>query len=334
MRGPSTSLAAVLVGVFLASCTGPSAPSVPSATTSTRAAILADFPMLDGSTSTHPLARLAACDLYGVQCVWSAPASDNVERTYVPDPAGAVPAKTSQAILAIQFTATHGSYVNLIDGKADVILVARAPSADELAEAGSKGVQLDVRPVALDAFVFLVNAANPVDNLPLSTLRDVYSGKVTTWKQAGVAMSDPSSPIHAYQRERNSGSQELMQSLVMQGATTIDAPDMIVLTMLGPFNAIGGSPVTGGGDAFGIGYSVYYYATVMFANQNIKLIGVDGVKPTSQTIRSRTYPLVADVYAVTRKDAAADSPGPRFRDWLLSPDGQGVVAKSGYVPLP
>jgi phosphate transport system substrate-binding protein len=325
-------LSALLVGLFVAGCAGS---PTPTATMSPRAAILAHFPVIDGSTSDHPLARLLACDLYGAACVWSAPASDNVERTYIPDASASVPTNTADAILAIKFAATHGSFVNLIDRKADVILVARAPSADELAEAASKKVELDVRPIALDAFVFMVNVESPVDSLPLATLRDIYSGKTTTWKGAGIQMADSQAAIHAYQRERNSGSQELMQSMVMQGAKTIDAPEMIVLTMTGPFNAIGGNPTTGAsGDKLGLGYTVYYYAAVMFSNPQVKLIGVDGVKPTSQTIASRAYPLVAEVYAITRKGEAAGSPGNRFRDWLLSADGQRVVAQSGYVPLP
>jgi ABC-type phosphate transport system substrate-binding protein len=175
---------------------------------------------------------------------------------------------------------------------------------------------------------------NPVEDLPLATLRDVYAGKITTWKDTGVDVGDEQALIQAYQRERNSGSQELMESLVMQGTPMIDAPDMIVETMLGPFNAIGGHSLTGGGDTLGLGYSVYYYAAVMFAHQQVKMIAVDGVKPTSETIASRAYPLVAEVYVVTRQDAPAGSPAVQFRDWLLSHDGQRAVALSGYMPLP
>jgi phosphate transport system substrate-binding protein len=298
-----------------------------------RAAIAADFPAVDGSTSAHPLARMLACDLLGAECEWSAPASANVERTYVPT--AGVPEQTAQQILGMKHSGTHGAYVNLIDGKADVILVARAPSSDELTEAESKGVVLDVRPAALDAFVFLVNAENSVESMDLATLRDIYAGKITTWRGAGVEMADSSALIHAYQRERNSGSQELMMSLVMKETEVIDAPDMIVKTMLGPFNAIGGNEATGQpGDELGLGYSVYFYAAVMFDQPQVKRIAVDGVKPDSQTITSRTYPLVAEVYVVTRQGTPAESTAIKYRDWLLTPDGQRAVKLSGYVELP
>jgi phosphate transport system substrate-binding protein len=104
--------------------------------------------------------------------------------------------------------------------------------------------------------------------------------------------------------------------------------------MAGPYNTIGGNPATGeGGDRIGLGFSVYYYAAVMFSNPHVKMIGVDGTRPTSETISSRAYPLAAEVYVVTRKDAAAGSPALKYRDWLRSADGQRVVKQSGYVPV-
>jgi phosphate transport system substrate-binding protein len=326
-----------LLGLALAAITVAGCSAFASATPSLgaqRAAIIAHFPTTDGSTTTAPLTRLLACDLYGVSCVWSAPASANIERTYIPDPAANIPDATKQAILNIKFNTTHQAYLNVIDGSKDVILEARVPSADELQSAKDKGVELDYKAFALDAFVFLVNANNPTNNMPLNTLRDIYAGKITTWQDAGIEMTQPAAPIHAYQREANSGSQELLKSMVMNGQATIDAPDMIVQTMLGPFNALGGDPKTGiGGDPLGLCYSVYYYASTMFSNPQVKMISVDGVMPTSATIASRKYGLAAEVYVVTRKGAAADSPGVQFRDWLMSADGQRVVKESGYVPV-
>jgi len=320
-----------ILALVVAGCGSTAASPTPNVA-AMRAAIVADFPVLDGSTSDHPLGRLLVCDLLGAECAWSAPADANVERTFVP--AATVPEDVARQILAVKFNTTHGAYLNLIDGKADIILEARRPSVDELAAAEAANVELEVTPIALDAFVFLANEQNPVDSLPLATIRDIYAGKTTTWKQAGVDVGDAAALIHAYQRERNSGSQELMMSLVMKELPMLEAPNMIVKTMLGPFNAIGGDPLTGaGGDPLGFGYSVYFYAAVMFDNERVQIIGVDGVKPDARTIASRTYPLAADVYAVTIKGAPADSPGVRFRDWLLTPDGQRAVKLSGYVGL-
>lgn len=323
---------AAIVAASGVSCAAPD--PRPTGVPAMRLRILADYPRVDGSTTTGPLARLLACDLLAVPCVWSAPASANVERTYVPDPSAAIPSQTASRIGSIKFSTTHNAYVNLIEGKTDVLLEARLPSPDELVEASTRGVQLETRAFALDAFVFLVNTDNPVQNMPLATLRDIYAGRVGTWSGAGVDVGQPSAEIHAYQREPNSGSQELMKQLVMGTTSMVAAPQMVVQTMAGPYNAIGGNPVTGAaGDRLGLGYSVYYYAAVMFANPGVRMIAIDGVKPTSATISSRAYPLAAEVYVVTRKDAAPGSPALAYRDWLLSADGQRVVEKSGYVPI-
>jgi phosphate transport system substrate-binding protein len=323
---------AALVAGAVWSCAAPG--TSPTDIPAMRSAIMASYPRVDGSTTTSPLARLLACDLLGIPCVWSAPPSANVERTYVPDPKAAVPSRAASTITGIKFSTTHNAYVNLIEGKTDVLLEARLPSSDELAEASAKGIELNTNAFALDAFVFLVNTDNQTENMPLATLRDIYAGRIATWSGAGIDLGDPAAQIHAYQREPNSGSQELMKQMVMGTVSMVDAPQMVVQTMAGPYNAIGGNPATGnGGDRLGLGFSVYYYAAVMFSNPQVKMIGVDGVKPTSATISSRTYPLAAEVYVVTRKDAAAGSPALDYRNWLLSADGQRVVRKSGYVPV-
>jgi phosphate transport system substrate-binding protein len=73
----------------------------------------------------------------------------------------------------MKHNATHGAYVNVIEGKADIALEARAPSADELAAARAKGVELEVTPIALDAFVFLANVSNPIESVTLASIRGV-----------------------------------------------------------------------------------------------------------------------------------------------------------------
>jgi phosphate transport system substrate-binding protein len=227
--------------------------------------------------------------------------------------------------------------MNLIEGGADFILVARSPSEDELNAAQVRGVVLDVQAVALDAFVFLVHVDNPVDDLALDTIRDIYTGRVTTWAEVtGDAQqsADDAQPIHTYRRNPNSGSQELMEKLVMQGEPMIDSPDMILETMIGPIHAIGGDlSEERGDDRLGIGYSVYYYAMFILPHERVKLIGIDGVPPTSENIASRAYPLTTEVYAVVREDTPKDSTAVMLRNWLLTADGQAAIALSGYVPI-
>jgi phosphate transport system substrate-binding protein len=289
--------------------------------------IAGDYPRVDGSTSAFPLQMLIACEVLGISCVWwdSSPYSpfDMTTRGIYPeDDIWLTHSEVGETLFNIVHNGTHSAYMNLIRGDADIILVARQPSEDEITAAQIRGVTLHIQPVALDAFVFLVNVENKVDDLSLNTIRDIYSGQYDFWPEVGGGDGS----IQPYQRNPNSGSQELMEKLVMQGAPMVDAPDMILEGMMGPFNAISS-------DVYGIGYSVYFYAEYMFTSETVKMIGVNGVAPNSENISERKYPLTTEVYVVIRDDTSEHSTARLLRDWLLTDAGQDVVAQSGYVPV-
>jgi phosphate transport system substrate-binding protein len=199
-------------------------------------------------------------------------------------------------------------------------LVARLPSVEELDLAALSGVAMIPQPAALDAFVFIVNENNPVESLTLDDIQRIYTGELTNWQQVG----GPDEEIHPYQRDEQSGSQQLMKELVMKGMQMIDAPLMILLKMIAPFYAISDDPL-------GIGYSVYYYEEFMAPNELVKLIAVYRTKPDRETIQTRGYPFTTEVYAVVRAVSLLTSTAIHLRDWLLTPEGQDLIEESGYV---
>jgi phosphate transport system substrate-binding protein len=282
-----------------------------------------NYPQVDGSTSTHPLQMVIACKRLGVPCIWGY--SIEGEKRIFPDPKYTESPQLAEAMInGIKHEGTNQSYVNLIKGKADLILVARPPSEDELEIAQENKVALDVRAIALDAFVFLVNANNPVENITVENARMIYAGKITDWTELGGSKGQ----IRAFQRDRNSGSQELMEALVMKGTPMIEAQGMdMIINMGGMINVVSFEPL-------GIGYSVYYYVTFMLPDENVKLLNVNGVKPTADSIAKRAYPLTTEVYAATRKGTPKDSAAMQLLDWLYTPEGKAAIKESGYVLLP
>ncbi|MNN73295.1 Phosphate-binding protein PstS 2 precursor [compost metagenome] len=82
-----------------------------------------------------------------------------------------------------------------------------------------------------------------------------------------------------------------------------------------------------------IGYSFLFFATEMVQNGNIRLLEVDGVEPTRSTISSGEYPLAAEFYAVTRDKDHQNPNVAKLIEWILSPQGQELVEKTGYTPL-
>jgi phosphate transport system substrate-binding protein len=302
------SLIALLVGL-----TGCTAAPTPSSEVEFPPLEAGNFPRMDGSTSTSPLGTLIGCRALGVPCEW-VKWIDGSRRL-------APILSEGEEFPPIAHNGTHSAYENLILDRADLILVARLPSVGELALADSRGIRLDPRPIALDAFVFLLHADNPVDSLTTETLQAIYSGEVTRWQ----ALGGDDLEIHPYQRNENSGSQELMKALVMKDLPMVDAPEMLLLMkMIAPFYAVSEDPQ-------GIGYSVYYYEERMAPNENVKLIAVDGILPAPDTIRSGAYPFTSEVYAVVRENLPPGNSAYQLRDWLLSTAGQDLIEVSGYV---
>lgn len=297
------------------------------------------YPRVDGSTSTQPLGALVACRLTRTSFAWAHQYFEGTRRL-VPTSEAYDPEKTlaleyqrapvhfpshphAGLVAQTQHTGTHESYTSLIARTAQLVLAAREPSEDELALARERGVQIRTAPVALDAFVFIVNRHNPVRNISPDQIRRIYTGRLTDWGELG----GPKGEIHPYQRNRNSGSQEAMEKLVMKGLPMIKATDLeIPRSMIGPFNAVRG-------DTGGLGYTFYYYDTHMTFMPEIAMLGINGVSPAPPTIADRSYPFVAEVYVAWLSGLPAESPAAAIRDWLLTRDGQSVVAESGYVPI-
>lgn len=256
------------------------------------------FPNVDGSTATIPLSQAIASNLLSLT--------------------------NDEASKFIKHNTTHNAYVNLFDKKADIIFVTE-PSKEELNMAKDAKVELEIVPVVKEGFVFLVNTSNPINSLNTKQIQDIYSGKIKNWKEVGGEAKD----IIAYQREKNSGSQTLMEQLVMKENKLADSPKTIVTGMEGLIESI--AKYDNSDKA--LGYSVFYYAKTMYNKDTIKLLAIDGVVPDNNNISSGKYPFTTSYYAVLRKSEPKDSNARKLLEWLTGADGQKLAEAAGYVPL-
>ncbi len=256
-----------------------------------------ELPAMDGSTSAIPLETGIKAQLLGI--TWE------------------------EAGELVEHHKTHISFGNLLDGTADLIF--SVPISDEQkALAEEKGVSLTFTPVAKEGFVFCVNANNPVDSLTMEQLRDIYSGRITNWKELG----GEDEPIVPFQRNKDSGSQNYMTEF-MGDTPLAEAPNEYILGEMGAILNMISSYDNGRGS---IGYSVYSYAAQMYADANkIKLIAVDGIKPTKQTMADGSYPLSSCTYIITTDKA--DENTLKFTEWAASDEGQRCVLECGYLPV-
>lgn len=274
----------------------------------------AKMPVLDGAEAAYPIysAFADACyenideiQEYAKQNRWQ-------------DPDAAMPILFNNSIIAFE---------DLVAGDTDIFFGAK-PSAGQQEMAAQAGKELVLTPIGKEAFIFFVNSANPMDGLTSDQIRGIYSGEIENWKEIGGA----NTRILAFQRPKNSGSQTMMEYFM--GDKPLKEP--LQTEYYSAMSGIILETANYQNRSSAIGYSFRYFATVMVNDMDyadhIKYLSVDGVYPDVETIRSGAYPITTELYAVT----LADNPNENvelFLEWMTSPQGQQIVADTGYVAI-
>ena len=228
----------------------------------------------------------------------------------------------------VRCTGTIEAYNWLIQGKTDIIFCA-APSQDQLDAAAAAGVQLHLTPIGREAFVFFVNSENPVAGLTVEEIQGIYTGQIKNWRELG----GKNQRIRPYQRAENSGSQSALLRL-MEGLPLLEPKKEDRITGMG---GIITQVASYRNHKNAIGFSFRFYSTEMVENEQIRLLALNGVAPTKETIRSGEYPISSNFYAVTASPIGEPAPEETnaelraFLDWILSDQGQELIEKTGYV---
>ena len=197
-------------------------------------------------------------------------------------------------------------------------------SGGQKKRAEESGVTLIYTPFAREAFVFIVNADNPVNSLTEQQVRDIFSGAITNWRTVGGNDQE----IQTWQRPEDSGSQTVMQSQVMKNVRMISPQETEVASMMeGMIKVVAEYRNTNNA----IGYTFRYYATQMNDDKNIKLLAINGIAPTAENIRNGKYPYIVDAFMVTRENTTSETQ--KLLEWFLTPQGQSLVEDVGYVPM-
>jgi ABC-type phosphate transport system substrate-binding protein len=203
------------------------------------------------------------------------------------------------------------------DNPADLVLAVKYYD-ETLADAQSRGAELVITPVAKEGFVFLLNKENPVDRLTQQQLRDIYSGKITNWQEVG----GKDEKITLFTRNIDSGSQTAMKDFMgtqtfIEGAALVDAMGFMLHSIMLTPSAIG--------------YNIYTWSLGQDIEQmGLKMVAVDGVAPTYASLADDSYPLLVYTYSYYNK---GNEKAEALTDWLLTAEGQKVIASAGYVGI-
>ena len=272
-----------------------------------------EMPVIDGSTSTYPY----------TQGVYSVLFTNGTAHPQFPK----------------SHSKSFASYERLIRGEADVLFAATKASAELESLAAEQGVELQYIPIAYDAMVFFTNLENPVNSLTRQQIQDIYvRNAYSSWDQVG----GPEAKLLPYCRNTDSGSHALMERYFLEDGKLSLASEIlqgnVSVAMSSALTDVA-SALSLDPPAYAIGYSVYAYygsyeemMTDVTPNK-LKLLAVDGVLPTAETIADGTYPLADYNYLVLRSDEPKDSPARRLAEFMVSDAGQQAVADSGFLPL-
>ncbi|MCS6920256.1 MAG: PstS family phosphate ABC transporter substrate-binding protein [Fimbriimonadales bacterium] len=227
-----------------------------------------------------------------------------------------------QTAITVDGGGTNVGIRALLEGRANICAASRRFLTEEREQARSRGVVAHETPVALDGLAIAVHASNPVAQLTLEQLRQIYLGRLTNWSQVG----GENAPIVAFSRDANSGTHDFFKQRVLRArawgrnvrflATTADEARELARTP----NAIA------------------YGGAAYFANRTeLKILRIapradnEAYLPDLPSVRARRYPIWRFLYYYT--DGKPRGAVAEFIRWATSAEGQALAAESGYFPL-
>ena len=267
-----------------------------------------EMPVIDGSTSTYPFTQAVYGNLF----------SNGILH---PD----MPKKHSKS---------HATYQRLINGEIDMSFASVYPASDILKMAEEKGVELELIPIAYDAMIFFTNAENSSKGLTKEQITNIYvNDAYENWNEIG----GEDALLYPYCRNNDSGSHAQMEKHFLNGNDIHpEVKKETSFTMSNVLTDVMGAK-TENPLGYGLGYSIYYYFNNMdmFYNTKteLKLLEIDGVYPTDETIANGTYPLSNNTYIVLRKDTPQDAPARKMAEFMLTEAGQLCVEEAGFGRL-
>jgi phosphate transport system substrate-binding protein len=205
---------------------------------------------------------------------------------------------------------------SLINGTCHIANMSRFMKEKEFAAAVGKGVQPVAHVVAMDGLPILVHPSNPINGLTVTQVRDIYTGKITNWKDVG----GPDKKIIKISRDTNSGTYETFEKLVMQKQRIV--ADVEYVGSNGAVRArVQKTPAAIG------------YAGLGFVDRTVKALKVDGIYPDQVTVSSGRYPIARPLFMFTNGYPKLGSHTHALVTLHLTKKGQEIVEAIGFVPV-
>lgn len=207
----------------------------------------------------------------------------------------------------------------LLDNTTDIAMASRPIKFSEKMKIKSAGEDVAEIVVAYDALAVVAHPSNPVKQLTRQQLEDIFRGRITNWKQVG----GDDRKIVVYSRETSSGTYEFFKESVLKNKNYMASS----LSMPATGAIIQSVSQTKGA----IGYVGLAYVSPRVKTLSVSYDGKHYAAPTVENATNKTYPIVRPLYYYynVKKKAEIDP----LVQYILSPDGQDIIKKSGYIPV-
>jgi phosphate transport system substrate-binding protein len=202
----------------------------------------------------------------------------------------------------------------LMDGTTNIATSSREAKDKEVASAKEKNVTLTGHKVALDGIVPVVHPSIKMNDITTEQLRDIYNGKIKSWKELG----GPNRPISVVSRDTSSGTYEVWEEKILKG-DKVKADALLVASN-------GQAVQTVAQNRFAIGY-----IGIGYIDKSVKVLKVNGKTASAGTVRDGSWPISRPLFMYTNGKPAGTVA--KFIDFMLSKDGQKIVNEVKYVSL-
>jgi len=205
---------------------------------------------------------------------------------------------------------------SLVNGTCNIASMSRFMKQEEVKAATEKNVTPVCHTIAVDGIAMIVHPSNPVKGLTLAQIRDIYAGKLTSWKEVG----GPDAKIVVISRDTNSGTYESFEALVMNKQKMANSVEYVGSN--GALRQKVQAPAGAIGDV-GLG----------FADKTTKTLEVEKILPDKATVSSGKYPIARPLFLFTAGYPAMGSPLYAFVTMHMTKKGQEMIEAIGFVAL-
>jgi len=242
--------------------------------------------------------------------------SDTLGAKFVPQLAEQFKAQNPGTTVDIAAEGSTTGIAAIIDGTAQIGMSSRRAKPAEVGTASGKGVNMKPTIVAYDGIAVIVNASNPLKGLTRRQVEQIFTGEVSDWSAIGGS----GGKISIYTRNTSSGTYSDFKELAMKkrdyagGAQKMAGNEQIAAEV--------------GKNPNGIGYVGLAYTKA----SGVKVMPIDGVLPSTQSVHAKTYPYARPTFYYTNGEPSGAAK--KFLDFTISPAGQKIAAQVGFVPIP